>query len=266
MKNLSIFLALVILSTGVALSQTQVDVLYLKNGSIIRGQVVEMSNANVKIRTADGSLFVFAMSDVEKMIKEDAEGRAVAKTPERTGARKAEAPSVVKKTVPGTFSMRGGIFIGLQSWSKLGQGSAYGTLEPDSKIGFGVNGTIAGGVDLEDGFWVGGGPHLGGNFWTKSAKVGGYTARSTINVLDYGLDGVFGMDDMFLVLGFGGSGVSVTASVGGDSKTVDMPEDASYFRFGAGWADGFGFGIFYVAYSEPYSNLSRLELNLGWSF
>ncbi|MDR2765503.1 MAG: hypothetical protein LBB90_10815 [Tannerella sp.] len=52
------------------------EVLYLKNGSVIRGTVVELvPNQSVKIQTADGSLFVFEMEEVEKLTKEPLPGR-----------------------------------------------------------------------------------------------------------------------------------------------------------------------------------------------
>lgn len=52
-------------------AQNWQEVVYLKNGSVIRGLVVEQqSGVSLKIQTADGSLFVFPMSEVEKIIKE----------------------------------------------------------------------------------------------------------------------------------------------------------------------------------------------------
>lgn len=47
------------------------EVIYLKNGSVIRGIIVEqVPNQSLKIQTADGSLFVFDMDEVEKITKE----------------------------------------------------------------------------------------------------------------------------------------------------------------------------------------------------
>jgi TM2 domain-containing membrane protein YozV len=49
----------------------QQDVVYLKNGSIIRGVIIEqIPEESVKIRTADGSVFVYQMSEVERITKE----------------------------------------------------------------------------------------------------------------------------------------------------------------------------------------------------
>lgn len=49
-----------------------VDVVYLKNGSIIRGLIMEqIPNETLKIQTADGSLFVYKMEEVVKITKEE---------------------------------------------------------------------------------------------------------------------------------------------------------------------------------------------------
>lgn len=48
-----------------------VDIVYLKNGSIIRGIVIEqIPNVSIKIQTKDGSIFVYKMEEVEKITKE----------------------------------------------------------------------------------------------------------------------------------------------------------------------------------------------------
>lgn len=48
-----------------------VDVVYLKNGSVIRGIIIEqVPNVSIKIETAGGSVFVYKMEEVERMTKE----------------------------------------------------------------------------------------------------------------------------------------------------------------------------------------------------
>jgi hypothetical protein len=71
-KMLIIMLTLVLLAPMVAKSQQQMDdVVYLKNGSIIRGMITEqIPNQTLKIQTKDGSVFVYNMSEVEKITKE----------------------------------------------------------------------------------------------------------------------------------------------------------------------------------------------------
>ncbi len=48
-----------------------VDVVYLKNGGVIRGMIIEQTpNVQIKIQTKDGSIFVYKMDEIEKMAKE----------------------------------------------------------------------------------------------------------------------------------------------------------------------------------------------------
>ena len=75
MKKFMAFLLLVVslcFCVSQMLAQTATrDVVHLKNGSIIKGTIIELiPNATVKIQTADGSLFVYTMSEIEKIEKE----------------------------------------------------------------------------------------------------------------------------------------------------------------------------------------------------
>jgi len=56
------------------------DVVYLKNGSIIRGMIVEqIPNKTLKIKTADRNLFVFEYDQIEKITKEEVPQEIVTK-------------------------------------------------------------------------------------------------------------------------------------------------------------------------------------------
>jgi len=47
------------------------EIVYLKNGSIIRGTIVEqIPNRSIKIITGDGNIFAFQVDDIEKIVKE----------------------------------------------------------------------------------------------------------------------------------------------------------------------------------------------------
>lgn len=55
----------------IANAQNYEDVVYLKNGSVIRGVVVEqVPYQTLKIQTKDGNIFAYNFSDIEKMTKE----------------------------------------------------------------------------------------------------------------------------------------------------------------------------------------------------
>lgn len=73
-RSVLVLLWIAVLAVATAVSsyaQDRVDVVYLKNGSIIRGTIVEqIPNESIKIETADGSVFVFKISEIEKITKE----------------------------------------------------------------------------------------------------------------------------------------------------------------------------------------------------
>ena len=64
--------AIFILTATVLLAQNNLqDVVHLRNGSIIRGTIIEqVPNRSLTIETADGSLFVLAIDEVERMSRE----------------------------------------------------------------------------------------------------------------------------------------------------------------------------------------------------
>ena len=52
------------------------DVVYLKNGSIIHGVLIEqIPNQSVKIKTRDENVFVFRIEEIEKITREEVKGR-----------------------------------------------------------------------------------------------------------------------------------------------------------------------------------------------
>lgn len=65
----------IVISIAIAFSasaQNQYDdVVYLKNGSVIHGVIIEqVPNQEIKIQTKDGNIFVYKIDDVQKMTKE----------------------------------------------------------------------------------------------------------------------------------------------------------------------------------------------------
>ncbi len=71
MKKL--LLLIVALATSATIfAQNYKEVVHLKNGSVIKGVIIEqVPNESLKIQTADGSLFVYKMSEVAKITKEE---------------------------------------------------------------------------------------------------------------------------------------------------------------------------------------------------
>lgn len=71
MKKLTLLLLLLISILYSGFSQEYKDVVYLKDGSVIKGTIIEqIPNEQVKIKTEGGSIFVYRFSDIEKITKE----------------------------------------------------------------------------------------------------------------------------------------------------------------------------------------------------
>ena len=76
-----------LLSTLIYLSATAVcqqmeDVVYLKNGSIIRGLIVEhVPDAHIKIQTREGNLLVYGIGEIDRIMKELKSKRIGSKSP-----------------------------------------------------------------------------------------------------------------------------------------------------------------------------------------
>jgi len=69
MKKL-VLLVIALIIIGFQLSaQRSKDVLYLKNGSMIYGKLLEIIDDQYKMQTSDGSIFIFNSSEIEKFAK-----------------------------------------------------------------------------------------------------------------------------------------------------------------------------------------------------
>jgi hypothetical protein len=76
-------LMITLLFSTLAISQSHYqDVVYLKNGSIIRGTIIEqVPNQSIKIETVDRNVFFFKMDEIEKFTREPHQGRSTAQSP-----------------------------------------------------------------------------------------------------------------------------------------------------------------------------------------
>lgn len=69
--HLRYILPIVLITVFAATSTQAQSVLYLKNGSAIKGEIIELNpEENVKIQTRDGSIFVYSVEDVDHVEKE----------------------------------------------------------------------------------------------------------------------------------------------------------------------------------------------------
>ena len=78
-KKYFVLLALVFISTLAFAQKNLRDAVYLKNGSIIRGIIIEqILGKSIKIQTADNNVFVYQMDEIEKITKETKNGNSYA--------------------------------------------------------------------------------------------------------------------------------------------------------------------------------------------
>jgi len=68
-KNLIILILLTMIALPLSAQRTK-DALYLKNGSIIYGRLLEIADEKYRIQTLDGSLFSFSSGEVDRFVKE----------------------------------------------------------------------------------------------------------------------------------------------------------------------------------------------------
>jgi hypothetical protein len=94
-KLMVLFIMLTIITLPLSAQRTK-DALYLKNGSIIYGKLLEVSENNYRIQTSDGSFFNYRSDEVAKFIK--------------------ESPQVVGRRSDGVgMALEAGLLIGSQS-------------------------------------------------------------------------------------------------------------------------------------------------------
>lgn len=72
MKKITLLLSVLFISVVIYAQQNNmIDVVYLKNGSILRGIIIEqVPNESIKLQTADGNIFVYQTGEIEKITKE----------------------------------------------------------------------------------------------------------------------------------------------------------------------------------------------------
>ncbi len=68
-KHVIIAMILTIMTIPLA-AQKKKDALYLKNGSVIYGKLIEISENQYKIQSSDGSIFIYPIADVGKFVNE----------------------------------------------------------------------------------------------------------------------------------------------------------------------------------------------------
>ncbi len=74
MRKTVLLLVMLIVGVTTSVAQDMQEIVYLKNGSAIKGIVIEqIPDKSLKLKTSDGSVFVFQMEEVDKIVKKTKE-------------------------------------------------------------------------------------------------------------------------------------------------------------------------------------------------
>lgn len=136
MKKLTLLFFTILISTKILYSQSYnlEDVIYLKNGSIIRGVLIEqVPNQSYKIQTKDGNVFVYDIKDVLKLTKEEDKNSIFKNQNNFNKLTQTSKTNGYKGYIDGVFGF------GLNSGSVIGLQTVNGILlSPNLFIGLGV--------------------------------------------------------------------------------------------------------------------------------
>jgi hypothetical protein len=162
---LSTVFLLQILLVAVVFSQNQSkDVVYLKNGSVIKGDIIEqIPNKSIKIQTSDGNIFVYDFSDIEKIAKE-------------SGLTSSNRQSAVSAPSTTSFGIKAGL-----NFANMGGDNSSGN---SSTTLFGVGGFVA--FNIQEKFNIQGELLYNQKGFKMSGTTYGYayTATQTFSYLD----------------------------------------------------------------------------------
>lgn len=127
MKKLFFSTILLLIVIAQLSAQKSKDVLYLKNGSIIYGKLMEVTSSQYKIRTSDGNIFIFSSPEVEKFANEvpHFEGRRKNGFGFNLEAGLLVGPQSSEYKAPFSFNILGNITSNTKNIFSLGTGVEY---------------------------------------------------------------------------------------------------------------------------------------------
>lgn len=114
MKNINclfIFVIIILLTSGVVNAQSLIDVVYLNDGSILRGTIIEQTlGKSIKIELRDGSIFVIEQDRIDRIVKEpSSRSSSASDNAAQTSANIAQFPGVSAHVNPLGFAQFGPI-------------------------------------------------------------------------------------------------------------------------------------------------------------
>lgn len=256
MKKIITLIVFTLITTFMIAQNNYQDVVYLKNGSIIRGVIIEqVPNASIKIETSDRSIFVYQMDEIEKITKEE--------------------KAIVKKTVDPAPAQEGeGLQSGYRGITEFGYQFGLGDYGMDRlKI------NIINGGQISPYFFIGGGTgiryyfdndYFGDDYFDDAVLIPVFV-HARANILDKKISPYFALSLGYTFnasYDFEGVGLLVSPSTGvtfNVSERVALNVGVSYemqsMEFYQYYDYGYGYG------SDNYrENSGALSIDFGLSF
>jgi len=230
MRRVLPFLALLLIcATSLGAQETE-DVVYLKDGTVVRGVIIEtVPNQSIRIRTRDGSVYVYTFNLIDRMTKEPVQAPA--------GAQPAATPQQEETQLK---HARRGFFIGL--------GLGYGSLgiEDVEERDEGLSGTLKLGAALNQKVLIG----IQSNGWFRSYEE-----------IDGSITfGVLAAIVQFYPASNGGLYISGGAGLGRLSASA-FGESASESGFGYVFGVGYDLRLGAMFSLTPYVNYFAASIN-----
>jgi hypothetical protein len=150
-----LFFTLFLIFTNHSFAQTttQEDVVYLKNGGVLRGAILEqIPNVSLKIQIIGNNIFVVKMDEVERIVKENATVQHTIKT-QKNASVAAETPENTEIPFKSGFvhTIRTGALVGLGEGGGVGASANYALAwQFNRNISLG----IGGGLDYYTQYWT----------------------------------------------------------------------------------------------------------------
>jgi len=208
MRRVLPFLVCLLVCAGSLGAQDMEDVLYLKDGTVVRGMIIEqVPNQSVRIRTRDGSVYVYTFNLIDRIAREPVQGQAA-----QPGAQPPQEQQLKHA--------RRGFWIGV--------GFGYGSLgveDGDEREG-GFSGTLKLGGTLSQNLLIG----VQTNGWTKTFEE--VDASLTFGILAAVVQFYLGSNSGFYLSAGGGLG-TLSGEAFGQTET----------KTGFGWVVGAGYDL-----------------------
>ena len=150
LKNILLGLVIIFCTGSLHAQNATKSVVYLKNGSIIKCDIMEWQNDTIKFKTSDGSLFVYSMKEVEKI-----SNTAILNKNENSDANKPQVNIDGKIVRNGTALYSGNKRLTLDEIRNLVSEDAYNTyLSATGQVGGGTFFIISGLVSAGAGIYL----------------------------------------------------------------------------------------------------------------